>query len=162
MLHERSFIDDPTRLLRLARYRARLGFELEPAHRRARHAGAAATGALMTVSRARVGAELRLALGEADAPAALDSMGELGVLAALAPGLRFDGELAERALALLPADGRPDLLLMASLLLHLTVMPARDPEPAIFGLLDELEFTAADRERAMRSALAAPGAGRRR
>ena len=27
VLHERSFIDDPTRLLRLARYRARLGFE---------------------------------------------------------------------------------------------------------------------------------------
>ncbi len=30
VLHERSFLDDPTRLLRLARYRARLGFEVEP------------------------------------------------------------------------------------------------------------------------------------
>ncbi|MCW3019959.1 MAG: Polynucleotide adenylyltransferase region, partial [Solirubrobacterales bacterium] len=71
--------------------------------------------------------------------------------------LRFESDLAERALALLPPDGRPDLLLMASLLLHLTVMPTQDPEPAIFGILDEMEFTAADRERAMRSALAAPG-----
>jgi tRNA nucleotidyltransferase (CCA-adding enzyme) len=156
VLHERSFIDDPTRLLRLARYRARLGFELE-SRTEALATRALQEGALMSVSRARAGAELRLALGEAGAAAALDSMGELGVLAALAPGLRFESDLAERALALLPADGRSDLLLMASLLLHLTVMPTQDPEPAIFGILDEMEFTAADRERAMRSALAAPG-----
>jgi tRNA nucleotidyltransferase (CCA-adding enzyme) len=156
VLHERSFIDDPTRLLRLARYQARLGFAVEPGTG-ALAARALQEGALMSVSRARVGAELRLALAEAGAPAALESMGELGVLAALSPGLRFERDLAERALALLPPDGRPDLLLMASLLLHLTVMAAQDPEPAIFGILDEMEFTAADRERAMRSALAAPG-----
>ncbi len=42
VLHEQSFIDDPTRLLRLARYRARLGFELEP--RTAALAGAGAGG----------------------------------------------------------------------------------------------------------------------
>ena len=156
VLHERSFIDDPTRLLRLARYRARLGFQLE-SRTEALASRALQEGALMSVSRARVGAELRLALGEAGAAAALDSMGALGVLAALAPGLRFESDLAERALALLPVDGRSDLLLMASLLLHLTVMPTQDPEPAIFGILDEMEFTAADRERAMRSALAAPG-----
>jgi tRNA nucleotidyltransferase (CCA-adding enzyme) len=155
VLHERSFVDDPTRVLRLARYRARLGFELEPSTA-ALALRALASGALMTVSRARLGAELRLALGEADAPAALASMDELGVLAALPTGFRFDRDLAERAIALLPGDGRADLLLMASLLLHLTMMPAQDPEPAIFAILDELEFTAADRERAMRSALATP------
>jgi tRNA nucleotidyltransferase (CCA-adding enzyme) len=155
VLHERSFIDDPTRLLRLARYRARLGFELEP-DTAALAATALQEGALMSVSRARLGAELRLALAEQGAAAALEQMGELGVLAALTPGLRFERDLAERALALLPADGRRDLLLMALLLAHLTVMPAQDPEPAIFGILNEMEFTAADRERTMRSALAAP------
>ncbi len=155
VLHERSFSDDPTRLLRLARYRARLGFEPEPATA-ALAESALAAGALMTVSRARIGAELRLALGEAGAPAALAAMGRLGVLAALPTGLRFDRELAERALALLPADGRREVLLTASLLLHLTMMPTRDPEPLLFGILDELEFTAADRERTMRTALAAP------
>lgn len=155
VLYGRSFIDDPTRLLRLARYRARLGFELEP-ETAALAATALQEGALMSVSRARLGAELRLALAERGAPAALEQMSELGVLAALPPGLRFERDLAERALALLPADGRRDLLLMASLLLHLTVMPGQDPEPAIFGILDEMEFTAADRERTMRSALAAP------
>ncbi|MGA2455299.1 MAG: hypothetical protein ABSG93_17440 [Solirubrobacteraceae bacterium] len=155
VLHERSFSDDPTRLLRLARYRARLGFELEPGTA-ALATAALHDGALMTVSRARLGAELRLALAEDGAPAALESMSELGVLAALPAGLRFDRELAERAIALLPSDGRADLLLMASLLLHLTMLRTQDPEPIIFGILDELEFTAADRERTMRSALAAP------
>jgi tRNA nucleotidyltransferase (CCA-adding enzyme) len=155
VLHERSFLDDPTRLLRLARYRARLGFELEP-ETAALAAAALQEGALMSVSRARLGAELRLALAERGAPAALEQMSGLGVLAALAPGLRFERDLAQRALALLPADGRRDLLLMASLLAHLTVMPAQDPETAIFGILDEMEFTAADRERTMRSVLAAP------
>jgi tRNA nucleotidyltransferase (CCA-adding enzyme) len=155
VLHERSFSDDPTRLLRLARYRARLGFDVEP-QTAALATAALASGALTTVSRARLGAELRLALGEADAPRSLAAMGELGVLAALPPGLRFDRELAARALTLLPPDGRADLLLMATLLLHLTMMPGADAEPIIFGVLDELEFTAADRERTMRTTLAAP------
>ncbi len=62
VLHERSFLDDPTRLWRLARYRARLGFAVE--ERTAELAAAAvAEGALRTVSGARLGAELRLALG---------------------------------------------------------------------------------------------------
>ena len=155
VIHEQSFTDDPTRVMRLARYRARLGFEVEP-HTAELAGRALVDGALMSVSRARLGAELRLALEEADAPAALESMGELGVLAALAPGLRFERELAERALALLPPDGRADLLLMAALVLHLTVMPEQDPEPVIYGILDELEFTAADRERTLRGALAGP------
>jgi tRNA nucleotidyltransferase (CCA-adding enzyme) len=155
VLHEQSFIDDPTRIMRLARYRARLGFQVE-AHTSELAGQALLDGALMSVSRARLGAELRLALEESDAPGALESMSELGVLAALPPGLRFERELAERALALLPADARADLLLMAALLLHLTVMPGQDPEPVIYGILDELEFTAADRERTLRSVLAAP------
>src|SRR5262249_22611747 len=34
VLHDRSFVDDPTRALRAARYAARFGFELEPETRR--------------------------------------------------------------------------------------------------------------------------------
>ena len=40
VLHERSFLDDPTRLLRLARYLARLEFEPEAHTARARRTGA--------------------------------------------------------------------------------------------------------------------------
>ncbi len=40
VLHERSFLDDPTRMLRLARYASRLSFEVEPHTRELAAAGA--------------------------------------------------------------------------------------------------------------------------
>ena len=49
VLHEASFLDDPTRLWRIARYAARLGFELEPGTA-ALAAQAVAAGALQTLS----------------------------------------------------------------------------------------------------------------
>jgi tRNA nucleotidyltransferase (CCA-adding enzyme) len=153
VLHEQSFVDDPTRLLRLARYQARLGFEAEP--RTAELAGKAlAAGALSTVSRARIGAELRLALAEADAIGSLAGLDRLGVLRAIDPELSFDEALVRRALTLLPEDGRADLLLMASLLLALAARE-ENPELELFELLDGLEFTAGERDRVTQSALAA-------
>src|SRR5205823_5917854 len=65
VLHERSFLDDPTRLLRLVRYQSRLGFTVEPGTA-ALAAAAASEGALSTVSGSRVGAELRLLAREPD------------------------------------------------------------------------------------------------
>jgi tRNA nucleotidyltransferase (CCA-adding enzyme) len=157
VLHERSFLEDPTRLLRLARYSARLGFAVED--RTAKLAGEALTGgALATVSRARVGAELRLALAEPDPVQALAAMAELGVLAALEPWLEVDPALARRGLALLPSDGRPDLLLLAQLLLGLAPgLEERGRGLQMFEFLDGLELTAGDRERVIAAALAAPG-----
>jgi tRNA nucleotidyltransferase (CCA-adding enzyme) len=155
VLHERSFVEDPTRLLRMARYGARLDFQPEP-HTAALAAQALDVGALATVSPARVGAELRLALGEADAVGAFAAIDRLGVFAALERRLRFDPKLAHRALPLLPRDGRADLLLLAVLLLPIAIDPAEDPEPVMFALLDGWELTAAERERVMRTALVAP------
>jgi tRNA nucleotidyltransferase (CCA-adding enzyme) len=154
VLHERSFIDDPTRLLRLGRYRARLGFEPEGrTERLAREALAA--GVFATLSGARVGAELRLALEEPDALEALASLEQLGVLGAIVPALALDRPLAESALALLPPDGRGSELLLACLLLG----PARgrgQSERSLRDLLDELEFTAGERDRVARGAHEAP------
>ncbi len=155
VLHERSFLDDPTRLLRLARYRARLGFAVEPATAELARA-ALQQGALATVSGARLGTELRLTLREDDAVAALHTADELGVLAAIDPGLRLDDGRARRAGELLPADARPDLLLMACLLLDLAGASGGGGEPAILALLDRLEFPAEERRRIARGALAAP------
>lgn len=130
VLHDASFIDDPTRLWRVARYAARLGFDLE--ERTARLArDAVRAGALETVSAARIGNELRLALAEPDPPAALEAVVALG----LAPWLAPDRALAERALALLPAgEGRRDLLVLAA-----SLAVAAD------ALLADLQFGAAER-----------------
>jgi tRNA nucleotidyltransferase (CCA-adding enzyme) len=155
VLHERSFIDDPTRLLRLARYRTRLGFELE-ARTGELAADALAAGALATVSRARVGAELRLALAEPDPVSTLVALRDLGILAALEPRLGFDEALALRALAMLPQDGRAETLLLAVLLLGLALEGEGVGEPAMLELLDALEFTAAERGRVAATALGAP------
>jgi tRNA nucleotidyltransferase (CCA-adding enzyme) len=153
ILHERSFIEDPTRLLRLGRYQARLGFALENAT--ARLAGEAlAQGALASVSGARVGAELRLALAEPDPVATLAALERLGILAAIDPRLGFEEGLARRALAELPADGRPDLLLLSSLLIAREDYGAE--RTGLTALLDELEFSAGDRDRIVSGALIAP------
>lgn len=131
VLHERSFLDDPTRLWRIARYRARLGFELEPATA-ALAREAVQGGALATVSGVRIGNELRLALGEDDPAAALRSAAALG----LAPWLDPEPARIASALALLPPGRRADLAVLAAAL----------DSASEASLLDELGFPAADRD----------------
>jgi tRNA nucleotidyltransferase (CCA-adding enzyme) len=159
VLHERSFIDDPTRLLRLGRYLARLGFQPE-GHTARLAREALSAGVFATLSGARVGAELRLALEEPSALEALAALEQLDVLGAIVPALALDRPLAECALGLLPSDGRASELLLGCLLLG----PARgrgQSERSLRDLLDELEFTAGERDRVARSAHEAPAlAGR--
>ena len=153
VLHDKSFRDDPTRLLRLARYRARLGFEVAPATGELARAAVAAH-ALDTVSGARAGAELRLALTEEQPLAALSAIDDLGLLTALHPRLRLDPDLSARALALLPGDGRPDLLLLASVGMALVLRAGGNRGAELGALLDRLEFPAGDRDRAVAASLA--------
>ncbi len=158
VLHNGSFRDDPTRMLRMARYEARLGFAPDE-HTANLAEQAIAGGALDTVSPARIGAELRLALAESDAVAALEAMQRLGVLSALHEAIELDAPLARAALAALPdedANAWPDVLLLASLLLPQRSYDAHDYETRLRVLLDRYEFPAAERERAVHSALVAP------
>jgi tRNA nucleotidyltransferase (CCA-adding enzyme) len=139
VLHDRSFIDDPTRLLRLVRYATRLRFEIEP-HTRALADDAISAGALRTVSGPRIGAELRLLAREPDPVSALGGLRELGLDAAIDARLRLDDkQLAHRALALLPDDGRRDRLVLA-------VAARGMPAPELAALLDSLAFEAEDRD----------------
>jgi tRNA nucleotidyltransferase (CCA-adding enzyme) len=139
VLHDRSFIDDPTRMLRLARYHARLGFEIEPETRRLL-ADAVNANALATVTGPRIGAELRLLARERDPVAALSALRELELDRQLDPRFGLDDpELAHRALALLPADGSADRLVLA-------VASGGIPADDLVALLERLEFEAADRE----------------
>ena len=86
VLHAGSFEDDPTRALRAARYAARLGFSLE-AETAALARACAGSGAVGRLSGARLRAELVLLLGEEAAPAAVGILDDLGLAAAVHPGL---------------------------------------------------------------------------
>jgi tRNA nucleotidyltransferase (CCA-adding enzyme) len=112
VLHDASFRDDPTRLLRLARYAGRLGFVVDP-HTAALARLAAAAGALGTVAGERLGAELRL-LAREPQPDALLALDADGVGAALLPGFDVDAQLVRRLLALCPPDARPGLAALGS------------------------------------------------
>jgi tRNA nucleotidyltransferase (CCA-adding enzyme) len=184
VLHERSFLDDPTRLLRLARYGARLGFAVEGRTDRLADAAVAA-GALASLSGARLGAELRLALRAVWPIMTLALLDERGVLRAVHPRLRLDERLVAAALELLPDTARLDLLLLAAIAVPLVLgaeddarvddaprgAPAAGVERAaeveraagaertagaeLAALLDRLEFPRADRDLALAAALAA-------
>lgn len=145
VLHDRSFIDDPTRLLRLARYSGRLAFAIE-SHTRDLALGAIRSGALETVRGARIGNEVRLLAREHDPLATFAALDELEADQAIHPrfGLR-DPESARRALALLPADGRRDLLVLAA-------AAERIPGAELARLLDRLAFEAPDRTRIVAAA----------
>ena len=158
VLHERSFSDDPTRILRMARYQARLGFEIAPTTDALARAGLAA-GCLRTVSPARIGDELRLLTRERDPVGALSALHELGADTAIDPLLRFDAERAALACAALrelagEPDGCRDLLVLAVALLDA-------PRTHLTQLLDSWELLAAERGLIVEAATCARALGER-
>jgi len=154
VLHERSFLDDPIRLLRLARYRARLRFEVE-SHTARLAQSALASGALGTVSGARIGAELWLATEERSPGVPFTSLGQLGVLEALGLPSPFDEQLLWEADSLMPPDGMPDILEMA-VLFHPAGEPTDAARRAAAELMDSFEFFAETRERVLAGAFDSP------
>jgi tRNA nucleotidyltransferase (CCA-adding enzyme) len=140
VLHDGSFRDDPTRMLRLARYAARLGFEPDPG------TDALVDPALLaTVTGSRLGAELRLLLREPQ-PAALLALERHGFgRALLGDGFAVDPQLVERAQDLTPPDARADLVALAASLADDAAL-----------VLDELAFPARERDVVARAAAAPP------
>lgn len=133
VLHDASFTDDPTRLWRLARYAARLGFEIEE-HTRELAAQAVAAGAPASASGVRMGNELRAMLREPDPVAALRAASALGLL----PD-GFEPVRPDEALAMLPPEGRADLVTLAACCAG---MDAR----SLLAWLDHMGFPAAERD----------------
>jgi tRNA nucleotidyltransferase (CCA-adding enzyme) len=80
VLHRHSFVDDPTRALRAARYAARFGFELEPETERLLR-----ESDLSVVSDDRVENELRRAAAEPDPAFVLRLILDWGVMPSLDP-----------------------------------------------------------------------------
>jgi tRNA nucleotidyltransferase (CCA-adding enzyme) len=148
VLHDGSFIDDPTRLLRAVRYEVRLGFRMD---RRTEDLArsAAAGGALRTVSGARVRDELMDLLGEPEAPAGVERMHELGLDRALHPALDADPELAASASLGAAAIGADRGL--ATLAALCSAAPQR-----LDGWLSDLHLTSEERDAVARAARVAP------
>jgi tRNA nucleotidyltransferase (CCA-adding enzyme) len=92
-LHDGSFRDDATRILRAVRYEARLGFRLVPRDEGLARA-ALRDGMLARISGARLRAALALVCEEPQAVPALARLDELGALAAVEPALAAPADLA--------------------------------------------------------------------
>jgi len=92
ILHEKSFIDDATRIWRAVRYEQRLDFRIEPATLGLlkQH-----ISMLDTISGDRIRHELELVLAEQQPEKGLRRAAELGVLQKIHPALRGDDRLAE-------------------------------------------------------------------
>lgn len=92
VLHEKSFIDDATRLWRAVRYEQRLDFKIEPVTLKLVKRD---IDRLDTISGDRIRHELELVLEEETPEKALKRAGELGVLAKISPSLKGDDWLVE-------------------------------------------------------------------
>lgn len=82
VLHDKSFLDDPTRIFRAVRLATRLGFTLEP-HTDALMREAVAGDAFATVTKERLWRELFLAMDEVEAPRVLADLAGRGALDSL-------------------------------------------------------------------------------
>jgi tRNA nucleotidyltransferase (CCA-adding enzyme) len=148
VLHDRSFLDDPTRLLRAVRYATRLDFALEQeTERLAREAVAA--DALSTVSGKRIQADLMALLAEPDVGRAVERMRELEIHSALHPELDPDPELvASAALGAAAIGADRGIAALAALV-------ESAPEKLDLWLAD-LDLLAEERDAASRAARVAP------
>jgi len=90
-LHQRSFYDDATRILRAVRYAMRFGFEIEPGTLKWLKRD---VWYLETISGARLHHEFARILDEDASEDILCRLHELGALAAIHPALRFETEHA--------------------------------------------------------------------
>jgi tRNA nucleotidyltransferase (CCA-adding enzyme) len=93
VLHDASFIDDPTRMFRAARYEVRYGFRIEP------HTLQLIDGARLLIGRLsaeRLRHEFDLTFDEPSAAAVLSRFDELGLLKAIVNVLPWDAGLRER------------------------------------------------------------------
>jgi tRNA nucleotidyltransferase (CCA-adding enzyme) len=113
VLHDHSFIDDPTRLFRAVRFAERLDFRIEP-HTLELMLQAVRDGVLATVSVERLSRELVLVLEEPEAVRMLAALDRLGLLEGLYPGLYWPYAPDDTLLVSgLSRDERRDALLAA-------------------------------------------------
>jgi tRNA nucleotidyltransferase (CCA-adding enzyme) len=132
VLHDKSFQDDATRIMRAVRYEQRLGFELEPKTAKLLKSN---LKMLDTISSERLRNELALWLSEQQPEKILERADKLGILKKLHPGLRWDHNLAvafKRSVELPPDDRLP---------LYFCLLAYRLDEAGLYELLQRLNLT---------------------
>jgi tRNA nucleotidyltransferase (CCA-adding enzyme) len=144
VLHNLSFIDDPTRIFRAIRYESRYGFRMDE-HTQRLARGTIEMGLVGDLSSARLRDELVALLEEGDAGASILRLAELGAGAAIHPHLAADEEALEllerlRELNERYATGIP------SWRLGLEALARRLPPDEIYDWLQRLKVQRRDAE----------------
>jgi tRNA nucleotidyltransferase (CCA-adding enzyme) len=144
ILHPLSFVEDPTRVFRAARYAARLGFALDAWSARAR-ALALALAPYAELSAARLAAEMELLLADAHPGRALGALARAGAFRLLHPGYRAS-RIAVARLETTPATlawARAEGLAVGGLELVAAALAAGVPDQIAAGVLRHLGFSGA-------------------
>jgi len=115
ILHEKSFVDDATRMLRAIRYEQRFNFQLETTTEQLLRRD---LSMLQTISGDRVRHELELIFKEEQPEKPLQRAGELGLLQEIHPSLKGDGWLKEKFRQARSITYPPPLGLYFSLLVY--------------------------------------------
>ena len=145
ILHNLSFIDDPTRIFRAIRYESRYGFRMDD-HTQRLARGTIEMGLVGDLSSARLRDELVALLEEGDAGASILRLAELGAGAAIHPHLAADAEAVElldrmRGLNEHYGTGIP------AWRLALAVLARRMPPDEVYAWLRRLKVQRRDLER---------------
>jgi len=143
VLHSLSLVEDPTRILRAARFEQRFGFRIEP---RTAELIDDARGLLDRVSGERIRHELYLILAEDMPEHALARLGELGVLRQINRGLRWNDWQQRKFPALRQAlEIETEMALPPAPSLYLALLVCRLDSADLRAFLQRLRFVRDDR-----------------
>jgi len=162
ILHPLSFVEDPTRIFRAARYSTRLGFSVDRWTRRSM-AVALKLGAYPALSGQRLLAELELILGESGWERILLALGRLGAFRLLDPAYRFSSAARERiqALSELLEWGCERGVVLAPLPLALACLVGHLPVPVAERCLRRLALSGEPLARLLEACTQGPAVARR-
>jgi tRNA nucleotidyltransferase (CCA-adding enzyme) len=145
VLHNLTFVEDPTRLLRAIRYEARLGFRMD-GHTLSLARGSIETRLVGDLSSARLRDELLDILAEEKVTTALERIAELGLDQAMHPRLDAGPEavaLIERARDLMSA---PPFDAASATLIRLACLCRRMPADEVYAWLEKLRMRRSDQD----------------
>jgi tRNA nucleotidyltransferase (CCA-adding enzyme) len=145
ILHNLSFIDDPTRIFRAIRYESRYGFRMDD-HTQRLARGTIEMGLVGDLSSARLRDELVALLEEGDAGASILRLAELGAGAAIHPHLAADDEAVE-LLGRMRGLNEHYGTAIPAWRLAFAVLARRMPPDEVYGWLRRLKVQRRDLER---------------